>query len=205
MRIKDIIIVLAILLLIATSANAELFNRGTDSLGNRLIYDSDLNITWYDYSNSSADWYEQVNWASYLQVNFGGTNYNDWRLPDSDFCHGYDCTGSEIGHLYYTELGNPSGGPMNNTGFFLNLETGDTALYWSGTLYTESIWKNAMVFVINSGFQADDHVSNNSNSYAIAVRSGDVPDLSVVPEPISSTLFIVGGATFGIRRWKNRK
>jgi len=30
-------------------AEATLFLRGTDTLGNQLIYDSDRNITWYDY------------------------------------------------------------------------------------------------------------------------------------------------------------
>jgi hypothetical protein len=39
---KHIVIALVIPLLCVVSANAELYNRGTDSLGNRLIYDSDL-------------------------------------------------------------------------------------------------------------------------------------------------------------------
>ena len=93
-------------------------NRGTDSLGNRLIYDSDLNITWYDYSKSWDTWQNQVNWASGLSVTFGSNTYTDWRLPstvDGTYagcgCNGtttagYNITSSEMGHLFYTELGN---------------------------------------------------------------------------------------------------
>lgn len=51
-------------------AHAALQNRGTGNFGNRLIYDSDLNITWYDYTKSADSWQNQVNWASALSVNF---------------------------------------------------------------------------------------------------------------------------------------
>lgn len=41
---------MAMVLGFSVQAHAALYNRGTDSLGNQLIYDSDLNITWYDYT-----------------------------------------------------------------------------------------------------------------------------------------------------------
>ena len=63
---KVTILAISIFLLMAPSANAELFNRGTDSLGNRLIYDDSTNITWYDYTNSRRFWEEQMAWASAL-------------------------------------------------------------------------------------------------------------------------------------------
>ena len=92
-------------------------NRGTDSLGNRLIYDSDLDITWYDYTNDYDTWQNQMDWAGALYVDFGGTHYTDWRLPttvdgyqvygyDGTTTEGYNITSSEMGHLFYTELGN---------------------------------------------------------------------------------------------------
>jgi hypothetical protein len=97
--------------------------RGTDTLGNQLIYDTDFDITWYDYTNSNDTWDNQVAWADALTVDFDGTIYDDWRLPISDeTCHDYDCTGSEMGHPYYTELGNVAGGPLTNTGPFANLQ-----------------------------------------------------------------------------------
>ena len=80
---RKILIILAILLSFAVSVTAELLNRGTDSPGNRLIYDSDLNITWYDYTNSAAYWQTQIDWASALSINFEGNIYDDWRLPST--------------------------------------------------------------------------------------------------------------------------
>ncbi len=49
-----ILYVLAVVLLFSVQANAALQNLGEDSQGNRLIYDTDLDITWYDYSKSAA-------------------------------------------------------------------------------------------------------------------------------------------------------
>jgi len=60
-------------------------------------------------------WNNQMNWASDLTVNFGGTILDDWRLPII----------SDIGHLYTTELGNKStpdeGFGLSNRGPFQNL------------------------------------------------------------------------------------
>lgn len=87
--------VLVLALGFSLQANATLELRGTDSLGNRLIYDSDLNITWYDYTKSPAIWQSQMDWASALTVNFGGNVYDDWRLPttvDGPYVFGYDST-----------------------------------------------------------------------------------------------------------------
>ncbi len=50
--ISIIVLLVAVFFISTLSADAGLQNRGTDSQGNRLIYDSDLNITWYDYTNS---------------------------------------------------------------------------------------------------------------------------------------------------------
>ena len=67
---KSLAVLFGLVLLMGLSlqAHAALLNRGTDSLGNRLIYDSDLNITWYDYTKSYDTWQNQMNWASALTV-----------------------------------------------------------------------------------------------------------------------------------------
>ena len=92
--------------------------KGTSAHGTyNLIYDDDLDITWYDYSHRFDDWKRQVNWAAGLSVTFGSNTYTDWRLPatvDGPFSWGYDgattvgynITSGEMGHLFYTELGN---------------------------------------------------------------------------------------------------
>lgn len=140
-----------------TTAQAELQNLGEDSLGNRLIYDTDLDITWYDFTNTASTWQSQVDWTEALAVTFGDSVYVDWRLPttvDGQYAtlgyngstfSGWNITTSEMGHLYYgPELGNTgsrdvlgswtgcggSGEPTCFVGFgeFLNLQSGR---YWS--------------------------------------------------------------------------
>ena len=198
-------------------AQAALELRGTDSLGNRLIYDTDFDITWYDYTRTGK-WQDQMNWASALSVSGGNLVgvYDDWRLPttvDGPYVRGYDgtttvgsnITSSEMGHLYYTELGNKgylsttgayqADYGLRNTGDFQHLQLG---LYWSGTEYSDGPG-HAWVFGTYVGNQ--DFNGEGSSLDAIAVRPGDVAAMPVVPEPISTTLFLVGAATLGLRRF----
>ena len=96
-----------------------------------------------------------------------------------------------MGHLYFTELGNPANGPLTNAGDFLNLQANS---YWTSTLYpTDSNY--AFVFGFHAGVQGGNDVI--SKNHILAVR-----EISVVPEPISSTLFMVGAATLGFRRFR---
>ena len=185
-------------------ATLELRGDGTSVHGTyRLIYDTDFNITWYDYTKSGSSWQNQMSWASDLWVDLGGTIYKDWRLPTAlnqdgtGPCAGYnECAGSEMGHLYYTELGNSAGGPLTNKGAFLNLQTG---LYWSGTEYGPD---DAWPFYTIDGLQSLGESGKYRSYYGIAVRPGDV---AVVPEPISSILFLTGGATLIGKCYMKRK
>jgi hypothetical protein len=95
----------------------------------QLIYDTDLNVTWLDYTfswldnklpTSYAGRDGSMLWASELVVTVNGVSYDDWRLPttvdESHFTrptfNGTTSTGynnpatSEMSHLFYTELGN---------------------------------------------------------------------------------------------------
>lgn len=226
---------LVMVLAFSMQAHADLNLIGTatyNSSDYNLIYDDDLNVTWLDYSNAIDNWDNQVGWAAGLNTadvltyNFNPgvtmTWSDDWRLPttvDGPWVHGYDgtttggynITSSEMGHLFYTELGNDgayetSGDPtgcssnspwcLTNTGDFQNLQP---FYYWSGTEYatnTDYVWD----FSISHGFQNLDNKSS-FNFYALAVR----PGLAVVPEPISSTLFMVGGAALGFRRFRKKR
>ncbi len=217
---KKIIIasaVFSIVLIFSARSYAAMQNLGIDSLGNLLIYDTDLDITWYDYTNSANTWAEQVAWADNLILDFGGTVLQNWRLPatiDGPYVRGYDgtttggysITSSEMGHLYYTELGNlawydtEGNGPqpgwgLNNTGDFQNLQQ---AGYWTGTEYTDDTLK-AWRFSLYSGNQ-NINLDKTGNGYAIAAMDGMA---TAAPEPISVILFGAGSIPLALRRfWK---
>jgi len=109
------------------------------------------------------NWGAANTWANTLTVGA----FSGWRLPttlqpdatcDVQYdagapfgiqSYGYSCTGSEMGHLWYTELGNTAGVLMSNTGDFQNLQPFD---YWFGTEYAPRT-DIALAFYSDAGFQ----------------------------------------------------
>ena len=109
--------------------NAALFSR----LAGKVVYDSDLNITWLANGNLAesntfgvtgfeADggmnwnnaepqaWLNAMNDAFYLGINgwrFPATVHPDSTCSNTQpkYSVGSDCIGSEMGHLYYVEFG----------------------------------------------------------------------------------------------------
>ncbi|MEW6599519.1 MAG: exo-alpha-sialidase, partial [Nitrospirota bacterium] len=154
------------------NAGLQLLGQGTSSYGSyNLIYDTDMDITWYDYSGASNLWQGQVGWADALSVTFGGSIYDNWRLPITfnDSCVYSNCTNSEMGHLFYTELGNKGvpepGWGLLNTGDFQNLLDN---LYWSGTVYPYP--DRAWYFNFGNGYQVSE--DKTVNMFALAVMDG---------------------------------
>lgn len=152
------------------------------------FYDTDLNITWLRNAdvNGVMNWNNAVAWAN--GYSFGG--YTDWRLPTSDACWGDDCTASEMGHLWYVELGNVAGA-MTNTGSFQKLQSYP---YWSGTEY-EPGSNVAWYFDTDDGSQAPHY--KTLAFFAMAVRPGDV---AVVPEPQTCALLSAGLTALALAR-----
>lgn len=159
----------------------------------RLVYHVGFDITWLGDANFAQNsgvaangwmtWRTAVNWADSLTV--GG--YTDWRLPTTTqpdpSCSlqeavggsGENCTGSEMGHLFYCELGGTAGSSILRSAdpdldlFNLNM-TLDEA-FWSGT---ESAWdtNGAWTFDFYSGGQG--YIYKTRLRYAWAVRDGDI-------------------------------
>jgi hypothetical protein len=189
--------------MLAASAQAALVGRdinGNAVAGNDassvFLYDTDRNITWLRDANVNGrmTWAAANTWASNYAIGI----YDDWRLPTArnadgtGLCFGQNCTGSEMGHLWYTELGN-TGDSFTNDGDFLNMQS---YYYWSGT---EFVFPNAAwSFFLPDGFQ--DAFTKDDQFYAMAVRPGDVL-AAQVPEPESLLLGLTAlGAMALVRR-----
>ncbi|MDL2124708.1 MAG: PEP-CTERM sorting domain-containing protein [Deltaproteobacteria bacterium] len=225
-KLRVLLYTVLLCFVMVTVAYATLVVRGTDSVGNQLIYDTDLDVTWYDYAKSFSNWYTQKVWADTLTINFEGNIYNDWRLPSTvdgvEFSHykgpetdgsytytsGYNLYNSEMGHLFYIGLGNQGhldtagnyvgdgNWGLNNTDSFQNLIN---CTYWSGTEFTYSGSRTyAWLFDFTNGTQ-----STTRDLYSmctIAACHGDVA--APVPEPCTMLLLGIGIAGLGLYRRK---
>ena len=181
-----------------------------------MIYDTTLNITWLDdwnYAKTSGfdsdgrmDWTTANNWANNLV--YGG--FDDWRLPTSLNADGsgpcgpaLNCSGSEMGHMFYNNWGATASNPFStgtnaaNLALFSNVQSG---VYWSGTEYAPNP-NSAWLFNTGNGGQGYD--TKSRTLYTVAVRPGDVT--ASVPEPRTLALALLAlGATVVARRRRSR-
>jgi Protein of unknown function (DUF1566) len=163
------------------------------------VHDTVRNVTWLANANLAATrtfgvsginpngsmswdtaqrWIAAINAANYL-------GSNQWRLPATELpdtgcsqrpksaSFGYGCTGSEMGRLFYDELGGVRGSTLEQThnasyGLFNNFQP---YLYWSATLWTP-VPNSAFSFSFGNGFQGTNVYANDM--YAIPVSPGKI-------------------------------
>ena len=156
----------------ALSAHAQLI------AGDLVVYDEDRDITWIREADSGQN-QMTFSQAQAFAAGFGGLDGTNWRLPNTPltpdngctfpFNEGDNCIDSELGHLYYTELGNsagsPAGGPgLQSRGPFIDL---NASVYWSGTQRANG---DVIIFNFFNGFQTDQNPG--SMAYVWLVHDG---------------------------------
>ena len=116
------------------------------------------------------------------------------QIAGTTLSHGTNCTGSEMGNLYYNVLG----GSVPNANYYLfdNIQAGE---YWSATESYPLSEEWAWYFNMDTGIQANSS-QINSRYYAWAVHDGDV---AVIPVPAAFWLF--GSGLMGLVGIARRK
>ena len=188
------------LAVVSFNINAALIDRG-----NGLIYDVDRGFTWLadaNYAMTSgydADgrmgWWGAGIWAGQLVYE----GFDNWRLPSGDSCVVHNCNNSEMGHLFYNELGGVAGSSIlassdSDIALFINIQS---YMYWSSYELPHAV-DDASYFATLDGSQGGDN--KYKYKYAWAVHDGDI---GAVPIPATVWLFGSGLLVFvGVARRK---
>ena len=206
-------LLLPLLILISTS-NAIIIDNGDGTVtqirndGSVLMWLQDANYSMtsgYD-SDGLMNWQEAMDWANTLS--FAG--HSDWRLPPADISCGvdpytwaYNCINSEMGHIFYTELGGTASSHIHTStdpdvALFSNMEH---FVYWLSTEYVQDYRQWCTNCSWTFGFDSGDQNNHgkSSGAYAWAVRDGDV---TPVPEP--TTMLLLASGLVGLV-WFRRK
>ena len=186
------------------TAQAALLDRGTT------VYDNSTNITWLKNwnVNGPVDWATANSWAQ----NLNAYGFDDWRLPGaleadgSGPCTGFNCSGSELGYMFYANWGAAAGSPYSlganpaNVGLFFNVSALGNGAYWSGTPAVQVAGRHAAFSVVDG---AQSNLLDSAALFAVAVRFGDV---SPIPEPQPLLLMLLGlGAGAVVARQRARR
>ncbi len=147
----------------------------------------------YAGRTGSGTWIGLLNSSNYL-------GFNGWRLPSTkqpdDTCSssilegssGFNCTGSELGHLFYEELGGVAGEPLSQQrNNFYNIPDG-AFNYWT-SLQSPDASTSLNVWTFSTiGYQ---HTSSKG-SYAFVWAVADGDPFAPVPIPATAWLLVSG-------------
>lgn len=229
LRALSVIVGLVVAGLVAT-AQAATFVTGTVNYAGadrNLIYDDNRNLTWLDFTNAPMLWADQMAWAENLSFSLGGVTYDNWHLPSAVDSNGdplslphsgMEDTLSDMGHLYFTELGNshnqwvnwvgnPGVFPPFNYGPFTNIGNinGYIDPYWLSTDFpsTEIPGLYAYYFDMGGGWLNADIKTGRLSSFkpGIAVFAGNI----AVPLPASLPLLMSALGVFGFMGWRRKR
>jgi hypothetical protein len=144
------------------------------------------------YSGGQVDWFAAVAFVAYLNsIGYGGSS--QWSLPTADTTCAINsaCSSSQLGDVFYNQLGGITGTNMP-VGPFKNVQFSG---YWTANEYAATP-SGAWDFYTNGGFQSYDSKDIPLNVWAVS--SGNV---SAVPEPSAIVLFgSVVLSWFGFKR-----
>ena len=109
----------------------------------------------------------------------------------------------------WTKAGNQT---IPNAFYGIKFDEGGSAASYSFDTTLDPVWGNFyakggvdhgnLINAYNNALEVNSFDSNNTLDFIARPNGGNAPP--VVPEPISSTLFIVGGATLGFRRFRKK-
>jgi hypothetical protein len=139
-------------------------------------------LTTADFNTTTGQmtWWGAQAWANSLSL--GG--YTNWALPTTvPVVYVYNQTGSQMGNLFYTQLGgieNNSITTTHNDNYYLfsNVQSSE---YWSSYEYAPNPQLAWYFYTVNGNQNSN---VKNGQRYAWAVRSGDISPPVVVPPPV---------------------
>ena len=217
------VVLLLVVLGFLTPVEAALIDRGGG-----MIYDTGLNITWYDNSHQGT-WYQANAWAAGLNVGgvtgwrltqtlpVNGSTYNqnfsyngstDWGFNISAPGSAYPgFKGNELAYLYYVDLGNKgyfdvNGNKQSGSGL---VNTGpfknlqqQDAYYLSGTEYPTQPGWTAFLFPFSSNAN-DAGCQGGGNEYIDNYYALAVHSGDVgAPVPIPGAVWLLGSGLAGL-------